>query len=448
MKILFINAIDPTKPIQTQFPPLGIGYLFSSLRERFGKDTIEFKVVNGEVEQAIQDFQPNLIGISSVSQNFNRAVFYAALAKAHDLPVVVGGVHISMMPSSLTDDMDVGVIGEGEGTICDLIGLYLDRGVFTPESLQSVKGIIYHDNGRLVTTGKRRPIECLDSLPPPARDLFPVQSRTYIFTARGCPFKCTFCASTRFWQGVRMFSPEYIIAEIQQLVERDGVNHICIYDDIFPLSAKRIRDITSGLRERGLLGKVKFECSIRANLVSGRIIALLKVMGVKEMGLGLESGSNKSLYYLKGNDVDVEDNAEAVRIIREHGISAHVSFILGSPYETMAEAMMTYRFVKQNRLLSFDLYLLTPFPGTPVWDYALLRGLVSDDMDWSSLDVAYSGRDDSVIVSEHLTKAEIDGLFARFARLRKRMMSYHLIKIGLRHPERIPGFVFRKMRGD
>ena len=245
-----------------------------------------------------------------------------------------------------------------------------------------------------------------------------------------------------------MFSPEYIVAEIQQLVERDGVNNICIYDDIFPLSAKRIRDIISGLRERGLLGKVDFQCSIRANLVSDRMIALLKVMGVKAMGLGLESGSNKSLHYLKVDDIDVKDNANAVKVIREYGISAHVSFILGSPHETMADAMMTYRFVKQNHLLSFDLYLLTPFPGTPVWDYALLRGLVSDDMDWSSLDVEYSGRDDSVIVSEHLTKAEIDGLFARFARLRKRMMRYHLLKIGLHHPERIPGFVFRKMRGE
>ena len=244
-----------------------------------------------------------------------------------------------------------------------------------------------------------------------------------------------------------MFSPEYIVAEIQQLVEHDGVDNICIYDDIFPLSVKRIRDITSGLRERGLLGKVDFQCAIRANLVNARTIHHLKVLGVKEMGLGLESGSNKSLYYLKGKNIDVEDNAKAVRIIREHGISAHVSFILGSPHETMAEAMMTYRFVKQNHILSFDLYLLTPFPGTPVWDYALLRGLVSDDMDWSSLDVEYSGRDDSVVVSEHLTKAEIDGLFARFARLRKRMMRYHLFKIGLHHPERIPGFVYRKMRG-
>ena len=73
MKILFINAIDHTKPIQTQFPPLGIGYLVSSLREMYGKDTIEFKVVHEHIMQAITEFKPDIIGISSVSQNFNLA---------------------------------------------------------------------------------------------------------------------------------------------------------------------------------------------------------------------------------------------------------------------------------------------------------------------------------------------------------------------------------------
>ena len=448
MKILFINAIDPTKPLQTSSPPLGIGHMISSLRERFGEDTIEFKVVNGGLRAAIEEFGPDIIGISSVSQNFNLAIAYAQIAKAYGIPVICGGVHISMMPSSLTDDMDVGVIGEGEKTIYDLVQAFiLDGGVFAPETLQFIPGIIYHDNGRLVSTGKRRPVECLDSLPPPAREFFPIKQSTYMFTSRGCPFQCTFCSSTRFWEGVRLFSPTYIATEIQRLVEQ-GVNDISFYDDIFPLNADRIRGLISALRNRGLLGKVDFHCSIRANMVTDEIISLLRDMGVKSMGLGLESGCWRTLRFLKGDGISIQDNAYAIKTIRRYGIKVYGSFIIGSPDETKRNALETLRFVKDHRLPS-SLYLLTPFPGTPIWDYALSKGLVSEDMDWSRLDVEYSGQDYAVILSERMTKRQLDSLFYWFERsqvkIKRGAALNSLVKTGLHHPSRIPGYVGRRI---
>ena len=128
-KFLFINAIDIRK-VSGNYPPLGIGYLISSLRNKWGHNLIKFKVIENNIETEIKTFKPNIVGISSVSPNYNLAIKYARIAKEYKLPVIVGGVHISMLPHSLTEDMDIGVLGEGEETICDLFGLYKNGGLF------------------------------------------------------------------------------------------------------------------------------------------------------------------------------------------------------------------------------------------------------------------------------------------------------------------------------
>lgn len=437
MKFLFINAIDTSRSIQQKYPPLGIGHLISALRERF-PDRIEFRVVDRDIPSALQSFSPDIVGISAVTQNFGLATRYATEVKSFDesIPVLCGGCHISMMPSSLTEDMDVGVIGEGEETLCELVGHY--------PSLKTTKGIVYHEDGILRATEPRPNIAPLDLLPPPARDLFPVHPATYMFTSRGCPYKCAFCSSTRFWRGVRYFSPEYIVDEIERLVDM-GVRSICFYDDIFPLKPKRVRDTIALLRERSLLGRVEFTCSIRANMVDDEIVSLLKEMGVTAIGLGFESGCERILQYLKGGSVTLSDNVNAVETIKRHGLEVSGTFIIGSPTESYWNIMETYRFIKEHRLAAVAVYPLTPLPGTPVWDYALSRGLVSNDMEWSRLDVD-GDLSDAVILSNQLTRGQLSNLLSMFGRLRTRRYICRLTRAALRHPARIPGFIYRKLR--
>ena len=419
IKFLFIIAIDPSKEIEIRYPPLGIGYLVSSLREHFGEDAIEFKVIDSNVEQEIISFKPDIIGISSVSQNYNKAIAYASIAKKYQLPVICGGVHISMMPSSLTDDMDVGVIGEGEETICDIFELFRREGQFPKSELQKIKGIIYWDNdGRIATTDKRELIYPLDNIPFPARDLFSIQPNTYMFTSRGCPYRCTFCASSRFWNKVRFFSAEYVANEIELLVNKYNVEHINFYDDLFSADTKRIGQILNFLKGKNLLGRVSFSCSIRSNMVNDEIIQLLREMGVKSIGIGLESGCNKTLKYLKGGNIDIRDNENAIRVIKKHGISIHGSFIIGSPEEDKEDILETLKFIKESRLDGFDIYVLTPFPGTPVWDYAKSKGLVNEEMDWERLNVNFSDNyGHAVILSEKLTRREICKIIYRKLKL-------------------------------
>jgi len=447
IKLLFINAIVPSDEIETRYPPLGIGYLVSTLRKHFGEETIEFKVIEDNIEQEIMNFKPDIVGISSVSQNYSKAIAYAKIAKRYGLPVICGGVHISMMPSSLTMDMDVGVTGEGEETICDLFELFRRKREFVEDNLQKIKGIIYwNKNNRIVATDKRDLIYPLDKLPFPARDLLRIQSSTYIFSSRGCPYRCTFCASSRFWDKIRFFSAEYVVSEIEYLVDEYNVKNISFQDDLFALDEKRIERIISLLREKDLIGRVNFSGAMRANLVNDRTIELLREMGVNSIGMGLESGSNKTLKYLKRDSIDIKNNENAVRIIKKHRISVYGSFIIGSPEETKEDILETLKFIRKSHLDGFGVYVLTPFPGTPVWNYAMSRGLVDEKMDWDILNVNFENNYNSaVILSEKLTREEIYELFLRFKQYQRKREIHNLIKKGLRNPLKIPVFLIKKI---
>src|SRR3989338_10165877 len=117
MKFLLINAIDISKTLQTSLPPLSLGYLVSSLRSEYGNELIDFKIVDRNIADEIRKFKPDIVGITAVSQNYNFAIKYAKMAKRYQIPVLVGGTHISVLPTTLTRDMDVAVVGEVEAAI-------------------------------------------------------------------------------------------------------------------------------------------------------------------------------------------------------------------------------------------------------------------------------------------------------------------------------------------
>jgi anaerobic magnesium-protoporphyrin IX monomethyl ester cyclase len=448
ISILFINVVNPDQDIETLFPPLGIGYLVSALRRRFGAEMIRVKVIDRNIEEEIASFSPDVVAISTVSQNYNRAMQYAKMAKRHRLPVLVGGVHISMAPTTLTREMDVGVIGEGEETLCELLLLYFEKKCFLPEDLEQVLGVIFWKEGRVViSVGDRLPIKPLDSLPFPARDLLVIKPYTYMFTSRGCPYRCTFCASSRFWDSVRFFSADYVAEEIAFLVREYGVTNINFQDDLFMLQAERIARITEILQQKGLLGKVEFSGAIRANLVNETILGLLREMGVRMLNLGLESGCEETLSYLKAGNVTIEDNRNAVRMIKSYGMLVGGSFIIGAPKETREDVQKTLDLIKELDLDGISFYVLTPFPGTPVWDYAYSRGLVSEQMDWERLNVDFGSHvHDAVIVSEKLSREEITGLYCQLKRYVQRRYLLGLVGKAVCKPWRIPGFLLSAYR--
>ena len=138
MKILLISAINPHVEVETRYPQLGLGYLVSYIRKKLGRNAHEFKVINNKVEETLDVFKPDLVGISCFSPNYGIAKQYARLCRKRKLPVIVGGIHISLLPSSFSEDMDVGVLFEGEETTVDLVRLYDETGRFDPERLSAV----------------------------------------------------------------------------------------------------------------------------------------------------------------------------------------------------------------------------------------------------------------------------------------------------------------------
>lgn len=444
-RVMFVNAINPFVEVERRYPNLGLGYIISTLREHFGHQRFDFKVVDRNVTREIERFQPHIIGISSVTQNYNLAKRYAQMAKSQKIPVIIGGVHISALPNSLSPDMDIGCIGEAEETVVELFEVFLDRNSFPKERLNKIKGIAFWTNGGLHITESREPIKDLDSLSLPARDVFKVEKHTYIFSSRGCPYRCTFCASSRFWGKVRFFSAEYVVREIEELVNNYHVKMISFFDDLFVANKSRLKEIVNLMKKTNLRRKVKLTCSCTANRIDDETVRLLKEMNVLSVGMGLEAGCERTLKYLKGNAFSLEDNLRAVKTLEKYGISANASFVIGSPFETKEEIMETYRFIQQNPLTLVDVYVLTPFPGTPIWAYAEKRGLVSDDMDWDRINVNFeSNYKNAIILSEKLDRDEITKLYRKFRKQRL----YHNLKNILKSPFAIdvPKTAFRIFR--
>jgi radical SAM superfamily enzyme YgiQ (UPF0313 family) len=188
----------------------------------------------------------------------------------------------------------------------------------------------------------------------------------------------------------------------------NGVKIIRFYDDLFTINKKRLKSIAEMIINNGFHKKAKFACWVRASTLSPEVVGLLKATNVVAAYMGLESGCDRTLKYLKGGG-SVEENLNAIIMLKQAGIQANASFIIGAPDETREEIMETYEFISKSPLDVASVSPLVAFPGTPIWNDAEERGLVSDDMDWRKLH--------GVILSRRLRPEEIQALMQKFKRL-------------------------------
>lgn len=417
MKILFISAVNHKNNIEVAFPSLGLAYLASSLKKNF--PDINIKITDRDYQNTIKLFKPDFVGISSVSQNFGTAENIGRFCLQQDIPVIIGGVHITLLPQSFSEAFTLGVVGEGEDTIVELVKHFKENKGFNLKDIDAIDGLVFFKDGNIKLTSPRRQISELDSLGLPDRELLniPQNQTTYMFTSRGCPYTCSFCASTRLWENnVRWFSAEHVVNEIEEIVDKYKPWAISFYDDLFTANLKRLKKIVKLICLKGINKKVKFSFACRSNLVNEKLIDILRPLSIQMICMGLESGNQRVLTYLKSPGITVAQHKKAIKLFHDAGINIQGTFIIGSPGETEYEIRQTLNFIKESKLKNFDVYILTPFPGTPVWEKAMRMGLVADNMDWNKLSV--TNIEDKIILSE-LGKDKIVELYSYFMREKK-----------------------------
>jgi len=385
-----VGLILATKFVESydynSFVPLGIGYIAASIHHQLPDVEV---VLEERVEDLIAE-KPDIIGISSSTENYYIAIQWAKRIKRDlDIPVIIGGVHISLLPVSLKKCFDLAVIGEGEITIIELLRSVIKHNGLVPEELMNIPGLFFYHDGRPILTPLREIIEDLDALPEPRRETLPFyreSSIAHVFSARGCPYNCSFCASRRLFRRYRPYSSEKVVREIDYLITQKKVKSLVFYDDLLIASKKRLTEIVKELEKRKLNKKCEFSCQVRANLIDDNICGLLKRMNMVNVGVGLESFSDKILQYYNKAGVTSEVNQRALDLLSRYEIKVNPSFIFGAPLETMADMLDTLRKIyvniEKNKINNCGWGLLRPYPGTAIWDYAEREGMVSSDMDW------------------------------------------------------------------
>ena len=307
--------------------------------------------------------------------------------------MILGGHHISTLPHTLPVEFDVGVMFEGEKTFCEIIDKYISSGKQT-DFLSGQKGVVWHDGNELKINAQNDLIEDLDAIP------FPViedDEPPYLFTSRGCPYTCSFCYSSSFWKKVRFYSPDYVVSEIEYIIERfPHLNNIIIWDDLVCANKERFAQIVQKLEERKVAGKMSFGFAVRANLVDDEICRLLKRINVSHVSFGAESGNDRVLKILKGENSSVEQNQAAINLLNKYGIPVACGFVIGCPSETESELQDTFDFVLRNtaekKIVVGIINILMPLPGTKMWDYGINNGIIETPYDWNRFKLFVSFR--------------------------------------------------------
>ncbi len=351
-----------------------------------------------ETIELILKANPDYLGISTVTLSIHTS---AALTeelkkKNKDNKVIVGGAHISSAADEtmkLFPSFDVGVIGEGEETILELLAAFDQN-----KPLSTVRGIIYKDGPNIVKTDRRPFIKNLDVLPLPAWDLLHDMTNFYrpsapsyvrlpattIVTSRGCPGNCIFCNSKAIFGGLRCFSADYVIRLIQDLTANHGIKDISIYDDNFIFFRERVERICHFIIENKI--DLTWSCYSRVDQGDTELFKLMKRAGCWQISYGIESGSQKILNLIRKN-VTLERIESTIRATKKAGLRTRGFFIIGHFDETEGTIQETISFMKKIPLDDFHFTTFTPLPGTEAYHIADTYGTF--DRTWSKLNLQY-----------------------------------------------------------
>jgi len=390
---LKVALIAPPYPLEeTPSAPLGLCYVAAAFEKAGAKviilDYIVRKYFPEKLIEELSLFQPDVIGATSVTMNFQKAVSIIKTAK-EKFPssiTMMGGPHVSFdYKNTLMQypEVDLIVVGEGEQTIAELVPVLGDQSAW-----QTIKGVAYRDNSAIVFTGERELIRDLDALPFPSRYLLPMSRYLAlgfpisIITSRGCPSRCIFCQGHRMvGHRVRNRNPQLVVAEIEYLLSF-GFERVNFSDDFFTSNPKRVKEICSEIKQRGL--SFGWGVFARADSVNTELLSIMRDAGCDTVFFGLESGNQEMLDRIKKH-VKLDRIRQAVVDSKAAGMTVFGSFIVGLPGETHKTMMDSHHFSKELDII-YGYHFLAPFPGTEVMERMDQYDLKLLSNNWSDFD--------------------------------------------------------------
>ncbi|MGA7876061.1 MAG: cobalamin-dependent protein [Desulfoferrobacter sp.] len=358
--------------------PIGLYYLAALLKEhQYDVEILNLYNLRGDnrrVEEILREKQPNVIGFSVFNANRWGAIDVARIAKRLDpnVRVVFGGVSATFLWEHFLahfPQVDFVVLGEGEYSFLKLLRC-LEQNDF--DKLETVKGIAFKKQAKIVTTGLPELIGNLDKLPNPAKYF----SYQYVTLTRGCPADCNFCGSPQFWKRkVRWHSADYFVEQLELLYRR-GVNFFYFSDDTFSLKKSIVIDICKKILAKGL--KISWYAISRVDQVDEEILYWMRCAGCIQISYGVESGSER-IRKLLNKSINSEQIKRAFALTTSFGILARAYFIYGCPEESSQTIQESIDLINEIKPFSIIFYVLRLFPGTALYcDFKEKNGLTDD----------------------------------------------------------------------
>ncbi len=417
-----------------------------------------------EIEKVIEEEQPDVVGIGNqYSSQAVNAVKTAEVVKRvkRNTKVIIGGPHATVMPSAFlypSSCIDYAVMGEGELTAPELMDCLCGR-----REIESVKGIAYYDNGKVVINEKREFIENLDLIPFPAYELVDLERYFYfnekgldgreryfyhgsnrslsVITSRGCPFNCIFCSiKLAMGRRFRAHSVDYVLQHVSLLKNKFGIKHIHFEDDNLSFDMSRFKDILDGLRAQ--IGVLTWDTpnGVRADFLTEDILRRCKDSGCTYLRIGVESADEYVSSEIIKKHLDSRRVTEIAESCARIGIDLEAFYIIGFPGEKIPQMRKTVNFAltqaRRFGMYPYDIFTATPLLGTELYRICQEKGYLSKNVSSENLAAATQG--EGMIATADFNSADLKKLLRLFRVKRYFSIAVFFAKFISAHP----GYIF------
>ena len=390
MNILLANMPIKFNKRENLEPPLGICYLASVL-----KDLKDVKVHLRDYEIAhfsdkalkhdLLDLNIDVLGVSFRTASYGSAKEFIKKARTvkKDVFIVVGGHHATAFPEDTLKDLgcDAVIRGEGDYAFKELIERRIEN-----TSLEGLEGVTYRKGGSdIVSNRPRPPIEDIDKLPWPARELLKPEDYSVmtILTSRGCPFNCIYCDKGISTRKVKYRSADNIFEEIKYIATKLNKKRLYVVDDHFFLNKIRLEPVLDKMINAKL--GVSWVCQARVDDMSEHILQKARESGCEQIMYGIETGDEAELKYIR-KEATLSEAEDAVRFTKNAGITARVNFMLGFPMSTRKTIRNTISFARRLRPDIVRFFAVSPLPNTDLWDDIYGKGYIPENVNWDDID--------------------------------------------------------------